>query len=250
MLIVANQKMYRTPKETARLIRKVETGLVGAAGKVQVVVCPTFPGLSLAKEAASKIKIGAQDCHYKQLGQFTGDVSPKSLKEVGCKYIILGHSERRANWGETNEFVNAKAKAVLRNGMKIILCVGEPRSVRVLGTTKSYIKKELREGLEGISKDYAKDVVIAYEPIWAISPGGPDTPEDAFVIARLIRDFLKERFGKQIGKKPKVLYGGSINAKNAKSFTEDESIDGLLVGKASTDAKSLLEIIEKVKNKR
>ena len=241
--------MYKTTKEIGGFISDIEnSGNVSA--KIKVVVCPSFPSISIANQNAKKIKIGAQKCFYKQIGAFTGDVSPKSLYEAGARYVIIGHSERRIHHKETDLIINEKVKLATRSKLRVILCVGETRSIRLLGTTKHYIQRQLSDDLNGLSKDYAKDLIIAYEPIWAISGfagAQSDTPEDAFVIARIIKEFLEERFGSKIGSKIPVIYGGSVTESNAKKFVADKSISGLLIGKSSADAKTFVNLLESLR---
>ena len=216
--------------------------------KAEVVICPPYVYLSeLVGSASAKQRrdfaFGSQDCFWKDKGAFTGEISPLMLKNLGVKYVILGHSERRENLAETNEMVNRKVAAALKQNLKVVLCVGE--KTRDDDDFFSFIKEELLEGLKSISKISAKNLIVAYEPIWAISAAGgkADKPEDIFEMAIYIRKILFDIFGKETAYGIPILYGGSVNAKNAKRFLEIEGISGFLVGQASLNSGDFSRIV-------
>ncbi len=243
-LIVANWKMNpQSLAEAKRIFEDVKKSLKPEASKkAEVVICPPSLYISNLKSQISNLKLGAQDCFWEEKGAFTGEISPLMLKNLGVKYVILGHSERRENLGETNEVVNLKVGAALKKNLKVILCVGE--KTRNDDDFFNIIKEELLEGLKNIPKTSAKNIIVAYEPIWAISAGGgkADKPEDIFEMAIYIRKILFDIFGKDAAYSIPVLYGGSVNGKNAKRFLEIEGIAGFLVGQASLDPGDFLKI--------
>lgn len=232
-LIVANWKMYLTASASVKLAQRI----VKTKAKSQVVLCPSFVALADVAEVIekSKIKLGAQDifcCDAR--GAYTGEIGLDDLKELGVEYVLVGHSERRRYFKESDELVNQKLKVVLKNRIRPILCVGEPLKVRQAKKEKSYIRAQIKAGLKGVTKKDLKRVVIAYEPIWAISgnKGHADKPDDAAKMHAHIRKTANTP----------ILYGGSVNSKNAKSFLQAPGIDGLLIGKASTKFSELSKI--------
>ncbi len=249
-LIIANWKCNpATRQEAERLLNTIKKSKFK---KEKVVFCPPFVWLSLFSDCLS----GAQDCHWENKGTFTGAISPLMLKDLGVKYVILGHSERREYFGETDEMVNMKIKAVLKNGLKPVLCVGEKerettdsegRTVNDMGLV---VGEQLEKALDGISKSRVKDIVITYEPVWAISTGvigsvEPCLPDDAVRASLFIRKTLVKMYGRGADK-VKVLYGGSVNSKNVADYIKEDRIDGVLVGGASLNASDFIKIIEKV----
>lgn len=246
-LVVANWKCNpATRQEAERLLNTVKRG-AGRFKKAEVVFCPPFVWLSLFHECL----YGAQDCYWENRGAFTGAVSPLMLKNMGCQYVILGHSERREYFNETDETVNLKIKAALKNSLKPILCVGEKerettdaegRTVNDMGTV---VKEQLEKGLAGVSRSKIKEIVIAYEPVWAIGSGNPCLPDDALRASLFIRKTLVKIYGPGVADKVRVLYGGSVNGKNIADYVKEDRIDGVLVGGASLNASDFIKIIEK-----
>jgi triosephosphate isomerase len=233
-LIVANWKLNPSAEtEAVRLAR-------GSDAK-NAVICPPFPFLGSVKKVLRRAKLGAQDVFWETKGAFTGEVSPEMLKKFGAQYVIVGHSERR-HLGETDEMVNKKVLAALRAELSVILCVGEPKSVRRKGiaAAKQYVAAQLKKDLAG-TKSYklkTNSLIIAYEPIWAIGTGVPDKPEESAAMAAFIK--LK---AKSLKLKARVLYGGSVKPSNAKAFLSQKEIGGALVGGASLNAKSFRAIL-------
>jgi len=260
-LIAGNWKMNKTSSEAVELVKKLKLLVKDADSKKrEIVVCPPFTALSdVAKELADKnnknkdnnmnIALGAQNLHFEESGAFTGEVSAQMLKEAGCKYVIIGHSERRQLFGETNQSVNKKIFAALKHGLTPIVCFGETLAEREKNKTKDVIKKQITESLNGI--DQANDgdnnfnwIVIAYEPIWAIGTGKTATPGQAQEVHASIRKLLEELSGKKTADSTRILYGGSVKPENIKSLMMQKDIDGALVGGASLDVESFTEIVK------
>lgn len=249
-IIVANWKMNpETLKEAQRMLLGLKAGVKNS--KADVVICPPFVYLSEAKKAfkrASNIKIGSQNCFWESKGAFTGEISPKMLKDLGVKYVILGHSERVMVMGETNEMTAKKVKAVLLAGLTPVVCIGETIEERNQSITFQVIEMELKESLKNIKKQQAEKLVIAYEPLCAISTnqGLICTQDDALTMALYIKKLIGEIYGKKAKDNVRVLYGGSVIADNAKSYLENEAIDGLLIGGASLNIKEFLSIVKNI----
>ncbi len=236
-IIVANWKA--NPNTTKQAV-----ALAKALDKRGVVVAPPYPFLEQVGRVLKKATLGAQDVFWADSGPYTGEVSLKQLKSLKVKYVILGHSERRKYLGETDELINKKVKAALKMGFKVILCVGEWKR-KSLSSAKSFVKNQLRRDLRGTNKlgSYpANKLIIAYEPVWAISTGraGADKPEDAVEMAKFIKQLLVVSHKLSV----KVLYGGSVNAKNAYSFLKHKEIEGALVGGASLKPKEFRKVIK------
>lgn len=213
--------------------------------EVDIVVCPPFTSLSDVNEVLmeSNVGIGGQDVYWEKEGAFTGEVSCDMLKNVGCKYCIVGHSERRQFFGETNETVNKKAKALLANGLKPIVCVGEKLEDRKADKTFQVIKDHVVNSLAGLTKNDMQNVVVAYEPVWAIGTGVNATKEQAQEVHKYIRGLLKEMFDEATAKSVRIQYGGSVKADNIKELISQEDVDGALVGGASLKADSFAQIV-------
>jgi len=210
------------------------------------VICPPFVGLGVAKCEVSVTtqRLGAQNMHWADSGAFTGEISPTMLKEL-CEYVILGHSERRAMFGETDETVNKKVLAALAHGLKPIVCVGETLEENQSGITAEVVSRQVRADLEGLNQEQAERVVIAYEPVWAIGTGLAATPEGANAVHRdVIRPILRDMFGETIGDGIRILYGGSVNPGNAAELFGQSDIDGGLIGGASLKAESFIAIVK------
>ncbi len=238
-IIVANWKMYLTLRESVALAKKF-TDISSQFTDVQLVLCPSFIALEEVAKVIkrTKIKLGAQDVEPEKRGAFIGEVGLDDLGALGVQYVLVGHSERRRLFGETDATVNRKLRAVLASGMRPILCVGEPLEVRRKGMemVRKYVGKQIRMGLKQVKAHDLKRIVIAYEPVWAIGTNRADTPEDAQEVHNAIRQEIS------ISKIP-ILYGGSVNAKNATKFLQTPGIGGLLIGRASTAAKEFEKIV-------
>ena len=243
--IAGNWKMNKTADEATALIDAIKAK-VGSQDKVDVAVCPPFTALDAASKAlaGSTIKLGAQNMHFEAHGAFTGEVAADMLKEFSCTYVILGHSERREYFKECNCLINKKVKAVLANGMKPILCVGEKLEEREAGKTLDIVSEQTVKGLEGISKEDAKNVVVAYEPVWAIGTGKTATPAMAQEVHAAIRKVLADAFGADVADSIQILYGGSMKPENADALLAEKDIDGGLIGGAALKADSFVALIE------
>ena len=250
-LIAANWKMNKTVKEAISFIKEFKR-LIGDVRNVEIVICPPFTLLFELKRLTkkSKIKLGAQNMHFQDSGAYTGEISALMLKEIGCEYVILGHSERR-EIGENDSLINKKVIAALNHGIKPILCIGENLEQRKNNKTKIIIENQLKNCLDNIDKNQILKINIAYEPVWAISKGDPlhkaATKEDAEEGHKLIRYILAKMYGSNAAKKVRVIYGGSMKPENAKELLAMPNIDGGLVGNASLNAKSFAEIVKSVR---
>lgn len=245
VIIAGNWKMNKNIGESIDLANAVKRVLYDIA-EIEVVLCPPFTSLSDVKEIITdtNIKLGAQDVHWEKEGAFTGEISPLMLKNVGCEYVIIGHSERRQYFAETNETVNKKAKALLREGLKPIVCVGEKLEERKEGKTFAVIKDHVENSLKNISKDDILKVVIAYEPVWAIGTGVNATKEQAEEAHKYIRGLLRDMYDGQTANLVRIQYGGSVKPDNIKELISEEDVDGALVGGASLKADSFIDIVK------
>lgn len=244
-MVAGNWKMNKGLYETRDLIREMYP-VLHEVEEVDVVICPPFVGLGVAKREVedSTIKLGAQNMHWANSGAFTGETSPLMLNEL-CEYVILGHSERRAMFGETDETVNKKVLAALAHGLKPIVCVGETLEENQGGITATVVGRQVRAGLQGLTADQAKQIVIAYEPVWAIGTGLAATPEGANAVHKdVIRPILRELFGEEIGDGMRILYGGSVTPANAVELFGQSDIDGGLIGGASLKAESFIALVK------
>ncbi|MDQ7039036.1 MAG: triose-phosphate isomerase [Aquificota bacterium] len=242
-LIAANWKMNKTVSETEEYLRRFLEILKPYEDR-EVLICPPFTSLYVASRVLSGtgVRLGAQNCHYERKGAFTGEVSLPMLKEIGCSYVIVGHSERRHIFGETDELVNRKIIACLEEGVRPILCVGEKIEDREAGMTFKVVETQIRIAFSGV-EGMTDRVDIAYEPVWAIGTGVPASPEDAVEVHRFIREVLREINPRAEGK-TRILYGGSVNPENAPEFMKHGEIEGLLVGTASLDPESFAKIVD------
>ena len=232
-IIAGNWKMNKTPKEAAEFCRLMKDK--AASDKVEVVFCVPFVDLYpvLEELKGTNIGVGAENMHFEDSGAYTGEVSAPMLKEMGVGYVVLGHSERRQYFGETDESVNKKVKKALEAGIVPIMCCGETLEQREAGITIEWVRIQIKCGLAGISAEDVKKVVIAYEPIWAIGTGKTATSEQAQEVCHAIREVLAEVYGKEVADVVRIQYGGSVNGKNAAELFAMEDIDGGLVGGAS-----------------
>jgi triosephosphate isomerase (TIM) len=243
-LIIGNWKMHKTVAQANEFARELAGGFTAKADR-EVAIAPPFTTLHSLSAVLkdTPIALCAQDVHWEQEGAFTGEVSAPMLLDAGCRYVLIGHSERRRWFGESNEDVNRKARAALRAGLAPVVCVGETQEEREADQTFSIIRRQLKEGLNNISADDIRRTIVAYEPVWAIGTGKTATPEQAEEIHDFIRQFLARICGTDIAAGICVLYGGSVNPDNAGSLMAQKDIDGLLVGGASLDAVSFRKII-------
>ncbi|HHV94661.1 MAG TPA: triose-phosphate isomerase [Firmicutes bacterium] len=243
-IIAGNWKMNKTPEEAAALCREL-LPLLGGLSDREVVLCPPFTSLAVVKEAieGTDIALGAQNVFYEDSGAYTGEVSPPMLKALGVKYVIIGHSERREYFGETDETVNRKVKAALAHGLRPILCVGETLEQREAGVTETLVKSQIRKAFADVSADDAVSVVVAYEPIWAIGTGKTATAQEANRVIGLIRATLGEIYGGSTAEVIRIQYGGSVKPENMAELMQEPEIDGALVGGASLDAPSFARIV-------
>lgn len=244
-LIAANWKMYKTPDQ-ARDFWRDFLPLVRDHTRDQIVVCPPFVDLPVAVEKAqgSNVSIGAQDMHWEKEGAFTGEISSVMLLAVGCTHVILGHSERRQIFGETDDIVNLKLKVALEAGLTPIVCVGEVLEEREAGLTEDVLRRQCLRAFHAISSKKASKLVVAYEPVWAIGTGKTATPQMASDAHQLIRGEAAKAFGDEFAGALRILYGGSVKPENAKTLMAEEEIDGALVGGASLDPKSFAAIVK------
>ena len=241
--------MYKTAAEGLALVTALKKELVGVTDTdVEVVVCPPFTALYAlgALLQGSSIKLGAQNVHWEREGAFTGEIAAPMLKESGVSYAIVGHSERRQYFGETNEGVNKRARAALASGIRPIICVGETLAQREAGQTEAVVRDHVAGGLAGFTKDAMLDTVIAYEPVWAIGTGKTATPAQAQETHAFIRELLAAMFDPQVAAKVRVQYGGSVKPANAKELLGQGDIDGALVGGASLEAKGFADVVKAV----
>jgi triosephosphate isomerase len=247
-IVAGNWKMNNTINEARHLVSELVTGLNGI-DEVEKVICPSFPALLSvsAQLEGTDIGIGAQNMYWEESGAYTGEVSPIMLAEI-CQYVILGHSERRGYFGETNTQVNKKVKAALGFGLTPIVCVGETLEENEAERTAEVVKTQVQKGLEGLNLDGEPQFVIAYEPVWAIGTGRAATPEGAnAVIAEFIRKSVADKLSDEIADSVRVLYGGSVKAKNAADFFDQPDIDGALVGGASLVTSEFVSIVQAAK---
>lgn len=245
VIIAGNWKMYKNINESIELVNLLKRSVVDI-DDVEIVVCPPFTNLSDVREVImdTNIRLGAQDCYWEKEGAYTGEISCGMLKSAGCEYVIIGHSERRQYFGETNETVNKKAKAALKEGLKPIICVGEKLSDRQAGKTFDVVKDHVVNSLAGLTKEDMQKVVIAYEPVWAIGTGVNATKEQAEEVHKYIRGLLKDMFGAETANSVRIQYGGSVKPENIRELIAEEDVDGALVGGASLKADSFSQIIK------
>lgn len=239
--------MNKTPAEAKALVAEMKAKVADAA--CDVVVCPTavcIPGV-LDEVKGSNIKVGAQNVHFMESGAYTGELAGNMLKEIGVEYVIIGHSERRQYFGETDETVNLRTKAAIKAGLTPIVCVGESLTEREQGITAETVCRQTKVAFLEISAEDAKDVVIAYEPVWAIGTGKTATADQADEVCGIIRDTMKELYGAEVAEAVRIQYGGSMNAGNAAELLAKPNIDGGLIGGASLKAEDFSVIVAAAK---
>jgi triosephosphate isomerase len=244
-LIAGNWKMNKTSGDAAALAREIVVAS-GTQSAVDVVICPPFTALESVAKAVdgSLVKVGAQNMHFEASGAFTGEVSAPMLRSLFATHVILGHSERRTLFGETDELVNKKVLAALKNQLRPILCVGESLAEREAGSTLKVVQTQTERSLEGVSKEQAASLVVAYEPVWAIGTGKVATSEQAQEVHAFIRELLTKQFGEPVAQRIRILYGGSMKPANAPELLSQRDIDGGLIGGASLEARSFLELVK------
>jgi len=244
-IIAGNWKMNKTSADAVALARE----LVGAIGKqpdVEVVICPPFTALEGVAGAidGSLIKLGAQNMHFEASGAFTGEISAPMLRALFATHVILGHSERRSLFGESDELVNKKVLAAFKNQLRPILCVGESLAEREAASTLKVVQTQTEKALEGVSRDQAESLVVAYEPVWAIGTGKVATTEQAQEVHAFIRGLLTKLYGEALSQKVRILYGGSMKPANAPELLAQKDIDGGLIGGASLESRSFVELVK------
>ena len=242
--MAGNWKMYKTPAETTRFFETFRP-LVATSEHAEIVICPSFTNLAAAVEAVkgTKISIGAQNIAWAKEGAFTGEVSGAMINAVGATHAIIGHSERRQYFGETDETVLGRTQAALAAGIRPIVCVGERLEDREAGRTEAVLEGQFRKGVAGLTEQQFARIVIAYEPVWAIGTGKTATPEIAADAHRAIRALVRGQFGNEAAEAVRILYGGSVKPDNTRSLMAKPDIDGTLVGGASLDAGSFASIV-------
>lgn len=244
--VAGNWKMNTDGRSSVALAKDVAAGAADLAGKVTVAVCPPFVYLQDVAKAVqgTSVAVGSQDAYYEAAGAFTGEISVAMLKDVGCTYVLCGHSERRHVIGETDDLVNRKVKAVLAGGLLPILCVGELLAERDAGQTEAVVGRQLKAGLGGVPATEMASVTVAYEPVWAIGTGRTATPQQAQEVHAFIRQRLKAMYTQGVADQTRIQYGGSVKSDNARELMRQADVDGLLVGGASLKAGDFVEIIQ------
>jgi triosephosphate isomerase (TIM) len=245
-VIAGNWKMNNDINGTVNLISEMKKELSGKNVNADVIVCPPFTNLetTFALVKDSSIKLGAQNMHFEENGAFTGEVSPSMLKSVGCEYVILGHSERRTIFGEGDQVINKKIKTAIKHGLKPIFCIGETLEEREKGVTFNIIETQVKNGLDGLNENDLVNLIIAYEPVWAIGTGKVATPQQAQDVHQFIRKLIVKMYSQNFASQLVIQYGGSVKADNAKELLSQPDIDGALVGGACLKADSFIKIIE------
>lgn len=246
-LLIANFKMNEAPSETKLYFTKFVAGFSGE--RADVIICPSYVSLPLASfiTAGSPVKLGAQNVSDEDAGAFTGEVSAKMLKSVGAEYVIIGHSERRNKFKESDKLINKKIKTSLKAGLKCILCVGESSVDKNVGKSQEVIRKQLEEGLRGLYENELESVIIAYEPTWAIGTGNNASVKEVEQAAKIIRKVVFENFSEKASRDIQVVYGGSLSERNASALLNTPGIDGGLFGGISLNVSAFLSIANSIK---
>ncbi len=245
-IIAANWKMNKDVNETSEFFASLQKEMKDYNGTVEVVICPPFTALQAAAKASqgTPFKIGAQNLHFENDGAYTGEISARMIKSLGIPYVIVGHSERRQYFGETDEIVAKKVKKGLSEGLNVILCVGETLSERDGGITEKILGRQVKAALEGLTAQQVKSIVIAYEPVWAIGTGRNATPQQAEDAHAFIRSTVGKMFGKDAAQDLTIQYGGSMKPENAAELLSQPDVDGGLIGGASLKADSFAKIVK------
>lgn len=246
MVIAGNWKMHGELNETVNLISGIKNLLEDYDVKCDVIVAPPFTSLETANTLVkdSQIKLSAQNMHFEDKGAFTGEISHSMLKSVGCEFVILGHSERRSIFGETDEIINKKIIKALSVGLNPIFCIGETLEEREANITEKIVETQIRKGLENVSESDLAKIIIAYEPVWAIGTGKVATPEQAQDVHYFIRNLISQMYSKEAAENLTIQYGGSVKPDNAEGLLSKPDIDGALVGGACLKADSFVDIIK------
>lgn len=245
-LIAGNWKMNTTRESGVSLARALVEGAAAATKHVDVLICPPFPYLSAVGDAVrdSGIQVGAQNCYFEAPGAFTGEIAAEMLLDAGCSSVLLGHSERRHILKETDDLINRKVLAALAKGLQPVLCVGELLEERQRGQTESVLDTQMAGGLKGVTAEQLKNVVIAYEPVWAIGTGQTASPAQAEAAHAHLRKWLETHYTADLAGQTRILYGGSVKASNAEELLSQPNVDGALVGGASLKPADFLPIIQ------
>ncbi len=244
-LIAGNWKMNKTAADGVALVKDI-TAEVGRLGSVDIVVCPPFTALESVAKAleGQSVKLGAQNMSPEKSGAYTGEVSAEMLRALFVSHVILGHSERRTYFGDTDAIINRKVLAALANQLKPILCVGETLAEREAGSTLTIVQRHVEGGLAGVTAEQMAGVIIAYEPVWAIGTGKVATTAQAQEVHAFIRDLLTKLYGAPVAQKVRILYGGSMKPSNAPELLAEKDIDGGLIGGASLEARSFVDLVK------
>jgi triosephosphate isomerase len=242
--MAGNWKMHRTVQDSVELARRLAEELVDVEGR-EVLICPPFTALHAVSKVTddSVIELGAQNLYPAEQGAYTGEISPMMLADVGCSHVIVGHSERREYFQESDGFVNEKLRAALEFGLKPILCVGESLEQREEGRQRDVVNSQVQRDLQGIPSEAMREIAIAYEPIWAIGTGRTATPQQANEMHTAIREVLRGLYGEAVAEASCIMYGGSVKADNVDELMAEAQVDGALVGGASLEADSFLRIV-------
>lgn len=245
-VIAGNWKMNNDLKSSVNLISGIKNSLAGKSLNVKIIICPPYTSLETANTLlkGTEISLGAQNMFYEDSGAYTGEVSAQMLKSAGCEYVILGHSERRTIFKENDEIINLKLKNALKNQLKPIFCIGETLEEREKGITFNVIQNQIRIGLQNISEAELKEIIIAYEPVWAIGTGKNATPQQAQEVHKFIRELIAKAFSSKAAENLVIQYGGSVKPENSKELMAQQDIDGALVGGACLNGESFIRIIE------
>jgi len=248
-IIAGNWKMHKTLEEAKSFVKEVKS-LVPPQDKVDSVICAPalFLGQLVELAEGSELKIGAQNMHFEESGAYTGEISPVALADIGVDYVIIGHSERREMFAETDETVNKKVLAAFKHELTPIVCVGESLAEREAGKTNEIVGDQVKKALAGVDALAVKNIVIAYEPIWAIGTGKSSSPEDANEVCAHIRGVIADIYSDDVANEVRIQYGGSVKPENIKDFLNQPEIDGALVGGASLEPRSFLQLLEAGQN--
>ena len=244
-LIAGNWKLFKTIPEALTLVDGLKKNLAGVSER-EILVCPPFTALYAVAQAlkSSNISVGSQNIFWEKKGAFTGEVAPDMLVDAGCKYAIVGHSERRQYFGETDETVNKRMKAAFAAGLVPIVCIGEMLAEREGGTTFKVIERQIKNGIAGLSPEQAKTLVIAYEPVWAIGTGKTATPQQAEEVHAYIRKLYSQMYSETAAGSIRILYGGSVKPDNVSEIMKQPNVDGALVGGASLETESFAKLVK------
>ncbi|GMA58167.1 triosephosphate isomerase [Alicyclobacillus sacchari] len=246
-LLMGNWKMYKTVAEARSFAESLGQHSAKLADGIEYAICAPYTALHVLRVMLPNVSIGAQNVYPEKEGAYTGEIAPGMLAEFGTRYVLAGHSERRMLFNESDQMVNHKVRAIVEAGMVPVLCVGENSSQKQDGITKEVVTGQVQKGLDGLSADQVVGAVIAYEPVWAIGSGKTATPEDAQYVASEIRALVADLFGEDAAASVRILYGGSVKPDNVASFVREADIDGALVGGASLDPTSFIEMAQALK---